>query len=58
VITPTFPHINSTFNVTHSTLKLIQDKMSKAHALCQEILEGREEWETLFRVEKAIKDFS
>ncbi len=50
IITPTYPHINSTFNVTPSTLKLIQEKMTRAEELCQKIFKGEEKWETLFKV--------
>ncbi len=52
IITPTYPHLNSTFNVTSSTLKLIQDKMARAHRLCKRIFDGEESWVTLFKVGK------
>ncbi len=50
VLTPTYPHINSTFNVTPTTLKLIQDKMVRARQLCEQIFRGEEQWTTLFKV--------
>ncbi len=50
IITPTYPHMNSTFNVTSSTLKLIQEKMTRAQQLCNKIFNGEETWNTLFKV--------
>ncbi|QQP49592.1 Poly(A) polymerase gamma, partial [Caligus rogercresseyi] len=49
IITPTYPHLNSTFNVTQSTLKLIQDKMSTAVNTSSQILEGHDKWDSLFK---------
>ena len=50
IITPTYPHMNSGFNVSASTLKLIKDKMARARELVQKIFNGDELWITLFKV--------
>ena len=50
ILTPTYPHQNSTFNVTANTLKLIKEKMGVAADICDQIMEGKETWETLFQV--------
>ncbi len=50
IITPTFPHQNSTFNVTTNTLKLIKEKMCVASEICLNIKLGSETWEALFQV--------
>lgn len=50
IITPTFPHQNSTFNVTHSTLALITDKLRKGEATCARIFQGEDTWDELFKV--------
>jgi poly(A) polymerase len=55
IITPTFPHLNSTFNVSLSTQRLVQGKMVKAVAVCQDILEGKENWNSLFEVRGRCK---
>ncbi|CAB4069449.1 PAP [Lepeophtheirus salmonis] len=57
VITPTYPHLNSTFNVTQSTLKLIQDKMHLAVRTCSQILEEKESWDTLFKTRHIFHEF-
>ncbi len=51
ILTTTYPVINSTFNVGQHTLRLIQEKMSHAALLCDQILEGGHmTWENLFKV--------
>ena len=51
ILTTTYPLMNSTFNVSQHTLKLIQEKMLVAAEICDRILEGsQEQWETLFKV--------
>ena len=52
VLTTTYPLMNSTFNVSQHTLKLIQEKMLVAAEICDRILEGQDQWETLFKVSK------
>lgn len=50
ILTPTFPHQNSTFNVTNNTLRLIREKMCVASEICSNIKLGSETWEALFQV--------
>ena len=50
IITPTYPHINSSFNVSGNTKKLIQQKMLVAAGTCDRIMEGKESWDSLFKV--------
>ena len=50
ILTPTFPHQNSTFNVTSNTLRLIREKMVVAADICDGVLKGEDSWETLFQV--------
>ena len=52
ILTTTYPLMNSTFNVSQHTLKLIQEKMLVAAEICDRILEGHDHWETLFKVSK------
>jgi len=49
VLTTTYPLINSTFNVGHHTLRLIQAKMSDAVRICDQIMDGQKSWQDLFR---------
>ena len=58
IITPTYPHLNSTFNVTISTLNLIQERMRSADALCKKILNGQEKWEALFRTQPILDEYN
>jgi hypothetical protein len=48
IITPTYPHINSSFNVTENTKQLIQRKMLVAAETCDKIMRGDDKWDSLF----------
>lgn len=52
ILTTTYPLINSTFNVSHPTLRLIQEKMGQAAMICDQIIDGNGmlSWENLFKV--------
>ena len=50
ILTTTYPLMNSTFNVSQHTQRLIQEKMLVAAETCDRILEGDEQWEALFKV--------
>ena len=41
IITPAYPQQNSTFNVTQSTLKVMQDEFKSSLAICEEIIAGQ-----------------
>jgi len=49
VLTTTYPLINSTFNVSQHTLRLIQEKMSDAALTCDQILNENKPWQELFK---------
>jgi len=48
IITPAYPQQNSTFNVTQSTLKVMQEEFKSSLAICEEILAGKCGWDRLF----------
>jgi len=48
IITPAYPQQNSTFNVTQSTLKVMQDEFKTSLAISEEIISGKYEWDKLF----------
>ena len=50
IITPTYPHLNSSFNVSQNIKKLIQQKMLVAAGTCDKIVRGEESWDALFKV--------
>jgi hypothetical protein len=50
ILTTTYPLINSTFNVSPQTQKLIQEKMLVAAEICDRVMEGQENWDALFKV--------
>ena len=49
VITPAFPSMCSTFNITESTKKVILDEISRARGITKNIFEGRAQWSDLFK---------
>ena len=54
ILTTTYPLMNSTFNVSQHTQKLIQEKMLVAAEICDRVLDEKEQWEALFKVCKNI----
>lgn len=48
VITPCFPSMNSTFNVSHSTLRVIRQEFERGHAICSKVEQGEGRWGDLF----------
>lgn len=48
IITPAYPQQNSTFNVTKSTLKVMQDEFKFSLNICEEIATGKSDWDKLF----------
>ena len=65
ILTPTYPHMNSAFNVSPSTLKVITDKMVQARDVCKTALEGFEmeprvdeaRWNELFLYRHIFHEF-
>lgn len=48
IITPAYPQQNSTFNVSQSTLKVMQEEFKASLAICEDIIAGRCGWDRLF----------
>merc|ERR1711915_977945 len=48
IITPAYPQQNSTFNVSNSTLKVMQAEFQSSLAICEEILAGESKWQKIF----------
>merc|ERR1719495_1239767 len=48
IITPAYPQQNSTFNVSNSTLKVMQAEFQSSLAICEEILAGKLKWQKIF----------
>jgi len=48
IITPAYPQQNSTFNVTQSTLKVMQEEFKSSLAITEEIISGKVGWDKLF----------
>jgi poly(A) polymerase len=52
IITPVYPQQNSTFNVSHSTLAIIQDEFKTSLDIMGEILTGESSWTKIFQPSK------
>ncbi|XP_050436488.1 poly(A) polymerase type 3-like [Adelges cooleyi] len=52
IITPVYPQQNSTFNVSHSTLAIIQEEFKVSLDIMGEILTGESSWTKLFQPSK------
>ncbi|XP_009872428.1 PREDICTED: poly(A) polymerase gamma, partial [Apaloderma vittatum] len=48
VITPAYPHQNSTYNVSMSTRAIMVEEIKRGLAVTNEILEGKSDWSKLF----------
>jgi len=48
IITPAYPQQNSTFNVSNSTLKVMQGEFEASMKICEEIIDGKAQWDRLF----------
>ncbi len=48
VITPAYPCMNSTYNVTKSTLAVMQEEFARAAEVTRKIEQGEEAWPKLF----------
>jgi poly(A) polymerase len=49
IITPAYPQQNSTFNVSSSTSKVIQNEFKEGMEITDEIMLGKTEWDKLFQ---------
>jgi len=48
IITPAYPQQNSTFNVSNSTLKVMQGEFEYSMKICEDIVAGKLSWDALF----------
>ncbi|KAE8451181.1 hypothetical protein EG329_004345 [Mollisiaceae sp. DMI_Dod_QoI] len=48
IITPAYPSMCTTHNVTHSTMTVIQRELQRGGAITDKIMEGTAEWKDLF----------
>jgi len=48
IITPAYPQQNSTFNVSKSTLKVMQEEFQASMVICEEIMSGKVGWDKIF----------
>jgi len=48
VITPAYPAMCATFNITKSALKIIKDELKRATEISNEIMVGKRSWSDLF----------
>jgi poly(A) polymerase len=48
IITPAYPSMCATHNITHSTKAVILGEINRANGICQNILSGKKMWHDLF----------
>ncbi|KAI4348140.1 hypothetical protein L6164_008899 [Bauhinia variegata] len=48
IITPAFPSTNSSYNVSNSTLRVMQEEFQRGNQICESIEGGTNGWPTLF----------
>lgn len=48
IITPAYPSMCTTHNVTHSTMAVIKRELQRAGTITDKIMEGKAEWKELF----------
>jgi poly(A) polymerase len=48
IITPAYPSMCATHNITHSTKAVILGEIHRANGICQNILSGKKSWDDLF----------
>jgi poly(A) polymerase len=55
VVTPAYPCMNSTYNVSQATLRIIKEQIEAGHAACEEVAAGRAAgWGALFQVNATV----
>eukprot|EP01135_Chromosphaera_perkinsii_P002577 Nk52_evm93s224 gene=Nk52_evmTU93s224 len=57
IITPAYPSMNSTYNVSQSTLKLMKDEFERGVDISFKIENGEAEWESLFEKATFFTDY-
>ncbi|KAK2451507.1 nuclear poly(A) polymerase [Trifolium repens] len=48
IITPAYPCMNSTYNVTTSTLRIMSDEFKRGSEICEAMEASKADWDTLF----------
>ncbi|GAU41108.1 hypothetical protein TSUD_139770 [Trifolium subterraneum] len=48
IITPAYPCMNSTYNVTTSTLRIMSDEFKRGSEVCEAMEASKADWDTLF----------
>ncbi|ESW10387.1 hypothetical protein PHAVU_009G204900 [Phaseolus vulgaris] len=48
IITPAYPCMNSTYNVTSSTLRVMSDEFGRGSEMCEAMEASKADWDTLF----------
>ena len=48
ILTPVYPQQNSSFNVTRSTLEILNEEFRLSLTICEEIINGKATWDKLF----------
>ncbi|UYV83789.1 hrg [Cordylochernes scorpioides] len=57
IITPSYPHQNSTYNVSLSTKTIIQEEIKRGHEITKEIIRGKAVWSKLFERPKFFNKY-
>ncbi|XP_038984582.1 nuclear poly(A) polymerase 1 isoform X2 [Phoenix dactylifera] len=48
IITPAYPSMNSSYNVSSSTLRVMTDEFQRGHVICEEMEANKADWSKLF----------
>ncbi|XP_038894281.1 nuclear poly(A) polymerase 1 isoform X2 [Benincasa hispida] len=48
IITPAYPCMNSSYNVSASTLRIMTEEFRRGHDICEVMEENKADWDTLF----------
>ncbi|KAJ4713462.1 Nuclear poly(A) polymerase [Melia azedarach] len=48
IITPAYPCMNSSYNVSSSTLRIMTDEFQRGHEICEAMEKNKADWDTLF----------
>ncbi|CAI0400620.1 unnamed protein product [Linum tenue] len=48
IITPAYPSMNSSYNVSSSTLRIMSEEFQRGREICEAMQANKEDWETLF----------
>ncbi|XP_033829608.1 poly(A) polymerase type 3-like [Periophthalmus magnuspinnatus] len=57
IITPSYPHQNSAFNVSSSSLKIIVEELKRGHTIMEEMSDSKPTWKKLFEPAIFLQDY-